>query len=143
MDVFKLEEITTQNGSPMQNNKIIFIKFEGRKKKLFFGLYFWHISSSFYSNFDQESSLDLELNSTSNKYPLGILLKDPSTPKNKKYLKTRNLIPHPTSSPNRNLSKHTRIYVKNTNKKVVLLMILIPKFILKKCLRPIRYFKFK
>ena len=31
----------------------------------------------------------------------------------------QNLIMHPTSSPNRNLSKNTRRYVENTNKKVV------------------------
>ena len=31
----------------------------------------------------------------------------------------RNLIPHPTSSPDLNLSKNTGRYVKNTNKKVV------------------------
>ena len=49
----------------------------------------------------------------------------------------------PTSSPNRNLSKNTGRYVKNTNKKSSFFMIPIPKFILKKCLRPIRYFKFK
>ena len=30
----------------------------------------------------------------------------------------QNLIPHPTSSPDRNLSKNTGRYVKNTNKKV-------------------------
>ena len=34
-------------------------------------------------------------------------------------------------------------YVENTNKQVVFFMIPIPKFILKKCLRPIQYFKFK
>ena len=56
-------------------------------KKLFFCLYFRHISPCFYSNFDRESLIDVELNSTSNEYPLGILLTDPATPKNKKYLK--------------------------------------------------------
>ena len=50
-------------------------------KKLLFCLYFWHISPCFYSNFDWESSLDAELNSSSNEYPLGILLTDPATPK--------------------------------------------------------------
>ena len=153
-------------------------------------MYFWHISSCFYSNFDRESSLDAELNSASNEYALGILLTDPATPKtrntwknmmmmhtfdgprypkNKKYLKKRdddpatpktrntwknmmmmsssrffryflflgsgvhqkyakkgtcwmqNLIPHPTSSPDQNLSKNTGRYVENTNKKVVFL----------------------
>ena len=60
----------------------------------------------------------------------------PRYPKNKKYLKKcdddvrqkvcrvgtcwmQNLIPHPTSSPDRNLSKNTGRYVENTNKKVV------------------------
>src|SRR5882757_10677542 len=51
------------------------------KKNYFFCLYFRHISPCFYSNFDHESSLDAELNSTSNEYPLGILLMDPATPK--------------------------------------------------------------
>ena len=41
------------------------------------------------------------------------------------------------------LSKNTRRYVKNTNKKSSFFMIPIPKFILKKCLRPIQYLKFK
>ena len=31
--------------------------------------------------------MDAELNSASNEYPLGIILTDPATPKNKKYLK--------------------------------------------------------
>ena len=35
----------------------------------------------FYSNFDRETSLDAELNSTSNEYPLDILSMDPATPK--------------------------------------------------------------
>ena len=56
-------------------------------KKLLFYLYFQHISLCFYSNFDWESLLDAELNSTSNEYPLGILL---DYPKNKKYLKKWN-----------------------------------------------------
>ena len=43
----------------------------------------------------------------------------------------------------RNLSKTTWRYVKNTNNKSSFFMIPIPKFILKKCLRPIWYFKFK
>ena len=30
----------------------------------------------------------------------------------------QNLVPHPTSSPNQNLSKSTGIYVENTNKKI-------------------------
>ena len=51
------------------------------KKKLLFCLYFQHISTCFYSNFDRESSLDAELNSASNEYPLGILLTDRATPK--------------------------------------------------------------
>ena len=86
---------------------MIFINFGGRKKKLLFCLYFRHISLCFYSNFDQESSLDAEFDSASNEYPHCILLMDPSTPKtrntwkmwwwfdgprypkNKKYLKKR------------------------------------------------------
>ena len=44
-------------------------------------MYFWHISPCFYSNFYQERSLDVEINYTSNKCPLGILLMNPATPK--------------------------------------------------------------
>ena len=51
------------------------------KKATFFCSYFQHISLCFYSNFERESSLDAELNSTSNEYPLWILLMYPSTPK--------------------------------------------------------------
>ena len=55
----------------------------------------------------------------------------------------QNLIPYPMSSPDLNLSKRTRRYVENTNKKSSFFMIPIPKVILKKCLRPIWYFKFR
>ena len=80
----------------------------------------------------------------------------PLYPKNKKYQKKcdakvcrvstrwmQNLISHPTSSHDRNLSKNTGRYVENTNKNNSFFMIPIPKFILKFCLRPIGYFKFK
>ena len=63
-------------------NKIIFINFWGRKEKNYFFDCIFDISPCFvYSNFDQESSLDVELNSTSNEYPLGIILMDPATQK--------------------------------------------------------------
>ena len=52
-------------------------------KKLPFCLYFRHISLCFYSNFNQDSSLDVELNSTSNEYPLGIHFTSPTTPPKK------------------------------------------------------------
>ena len=55
-------------------------------KKLLF-LYFQHISLFSYSNFDQESSLDAELNFASNEDPLDILFMGPLYPKNKKYPK--------------------------------------------------------
>ena len=54
---------------------------EEEKKKLPFCSYFRHISLWFYSNFISESSLAAEFNSTSNEYPLGILLTGPTTPK--------------------------------------------------------------
>ena len=57
------------------------------KKTIF--LYFWYISLWFYSNFDWERSLDVELNSTSNEYPLGILLTDPITPKKRNTWKNK------------------------------------------------------
>ena len=50
-------------------------------KKLFFCSYFRHISLCFYSNFYQDGSLDVELNSKSNEYPLNILFMGPTTPK--------------------------------------------------------------
>ena len=145
------------------------------KKSYFFCLYFQHISLCFYSNFDRESSLDAELISTSNGYPLGILLTDPATPKTRNTWKNvmkmssshffryflflgwqgpsnvcrvgtrwmQNLILHPRSSLDRNLSKNTGRYVENMNKKSSFFMIPIPKFIFKNCLIPIWYFKFK
>ena len=64
-------------------NKIIFINFGGRKEKTTFLFVFSTYFPVFYSNFDQESSLDAELNYASNEYPLGILLMGPSTPKSR------------------------------------------------------------
>ena len=60
---------------------------EEEKKKTTFCLYFRHISPCFYSNFDWERSLDAELNSASNEYPLNILLTDPATPKTRNTVK--------------------------------------------------------
>ena len=53
------------------------------------------------------------------------------------------LILHLGSSPDQNLSKSTGRYVKNTNKKSSFFMIPNPKFILKRCLRPIEYLNLK
>ena len=53
----------------------------------------------------------------------------------------RNLISHPTSSLDQNLSKTMGDMSKIQTKKVVFFMIPIPKFILKKCLRPITVFQ--
>ena len=53
----------------------------GIVKKTIFLFVFWTYLPVFYSNFDRESSLDAELNSTSNEYPLGILFIDPTTQK--------------------------------------------------------------
>ena len=98
-----LEKISTQNGSFNSNSNSMSscviqwnsLKFEihigikefsninwgiGIIKKLLFCSYFWHISLCFYSNLDQDRSLDMELNFASNEYPLGILLMDLSTP---------------------------------------------------------------
>ena len=58
---------------------------EGEKKNYFFVCIFDISPRVFYSNFDQESSLDAELNSTSNEYPLSIILMGLTT--QKKYLK--------------------------------------------------------
>ena len=51
------------------------------KRKLFFCLYFWHVSLCVYSNFKREISLDVEFNSTSKEYPHCILLMDLATQK--------------------------------------------------------------
>ena len=108
------------------------------KKTTFFCSYFRHISLCFYSNFDQESSLDVEFDSASNQYPHCIILTDPATPKTRNTWKMwwwchhhifsskvcsvgtrwmRNQILHPTSSPDQNLSKNTGRYVENMNTK--------------------------
>ena len=50
-------------------------------KKLLFLFVFSTYLPIFYSNFNWESSLDVELNSASNEYPLVILLTGPTTPK--------------------------------------------------------------
>ena len=55
----------------------------------------------------------------------------------------QNLILHPTSSFDQNLSKNTRRYVENTNKKSSFSMIPIPKFILKNYLRGAPFLNFK
>ena len=60
--------------------KIIFINFGGRKEKSTILFIFSTYFVVFLLNFDRESSLDVELNSTSNEYALGILLMGPATP---------------------------------------------------------------
>ena len=54
---------------------------EEERKKLLFVFVFSTYLPVFYSNFDQESSLDVEFDSASNKYPHCIILTDPATPK--------------------------------------------------------------
>ena len=61
--------------------KSYFLILEEEWKNYFFCLYFWHISLCFKSNYEQQCSLDVEFNSTSNEYPQCILLTDPATPK--------------------------------------------------------------
>ena len=51
------------------------------KKNYFFCPYFRHISLCFYSNFDQESSLDAEFDNASKNYPHCILLINLTSPK--------------------------------------------------------------
>ena len=117
-----------------------------KRKLLFFCSYFQHISLCFYLDFKRESSLDAKFNFASKEYPNYILLTDPATPKTRNTWKMwwhhhifryflflgqqgpskvcrvgtrwmQNLIPHPTSSPDWDLSKNTGRYVENTNKK--------------------------
>ena len=54
------------------------IKKNKQVKKLLFNSYFQLISMWFYSNFNRDHLLDGEFNSTSNEYPLDILLVDPA-----------------------------------------------------------------
>ena len=77
----------------------------------------------FYSNLDQESSLDADLNFASNEYPLGILLMCPATPKTRNTWKKRD---------DGNLSKNTGRYVENTNKKAVFFYDTYPQIYIKK-----------
>ena len=77
-----------KNGAPLKQNFNINLDIGIRKKNYFFCSYFRHISLCFYSNFDRESLLDVELNFASNEYPLGILLMDPTTPKTRNTWKT-------------------------------------------------------
>ena len=53
----------------------------------------------------------------------------------------QNLIPHPTSYPNRNLSKNTRRYVKNTNKKSSFFYDTYPQIYIKKVFRTYTVFQ--
>ena len=64
------------------------------KQKLLFCSYFRHISLWFYSNFDRESSLDAEFDSTSNEYPHCILLMDPTTTKTRNTWKNMMMSTH-------------------------------------------------
>ena len=83
-----LEKISTQNRPPKKNNKIIFINFGGRKKTTFFVCIF-DISPCEFTQISIERAHWMQ-----------------------------NLIPHPTSYPDQNLSKKTGRYVENTNKKI-------------------------
>ena len=59
-----------------------------KSEENYFFNYFLLISMWFYSNFDQEHSLDGEFNSASNEYPHGILLVDPAPRKTRNTWKT-------------------------------------------------------
>ena len=61
------------------------------KKNYLFCSYFRHISLCFYSNFNWESSLDLEFDSESNDYPQSILFTDPATPKTRNKEQVKNI----------------------------------------------------
>ena len=58
-------------------------------KKLLFCWYFRHISPCFYSNFDRESLLDVESNSTSNEYHWAYFWRTPQPQKQEIPKKTR------------------------------------------------------
>ena len=110
-------------------------------------MYLRHISPCFYSKFRSGELVGCGIKFLIHRVPTRHTFDGHRYPKNKKYLKKWNddviisffqvflvfgvagsvksmpsgysLIPHPTSSLDRNLGKNTRRYVKNTNKKVV------------------------
>ena len=53
----------------------------------------------------------------------------------------QDLIPHPTSSPDRNLSKNTGRYVENTNKKSSFFYDIYPQFYIKKVFKTYQVFQ--
>ena len=98
-----LEEISTQNGPPKENNKIIFINFGGRNEKNYFFVRIFDISPCGFTQIMCGRDRWMQ-----------------------------NLIPHPTSSPDRNLSKNTERYVENTNKKCSFFYDTYPQIYIKK-----------
>ena len=80
----------------------MFINFRGRKEKNYLFVCIFYISSCVFTRISIERAHWMQ-----------------------------NLIPHPMSSLDENLSKNTGRYVENTNKKSSFFMIPIPKFILK------------
>ena len=97
-------------------NKIIFINFGGRKENYFF-LFIFYISPHVFTQISIGRARWMW------NYPMSThsayFWRTPLPQKQEIPEKRDDLIPHPTSSPDQNLSKNMGRYVKNTNKKVV------------------------
>ena len=80
---YPLEEISTQNGPPKENNKVlIFINFGGRKEKTIFFVRIFDISPCVFTQISIGRARWMpKSNSASNKYPLGVILMGPAIPK--------------------------------------------------------------
>ena len=110
---------------------------EEEKKKTTFLFVFSTYLPMFLLKFRSRELIGCEIKFRIQRVPTRHTFDGPCYPKNKKYLKKHD------DDIGRNLSKNTGRYVENTNKNNSFFMIPIPKFILKFCLRPIGYFKFK
>ena len=77
-----LEEISTQNGPPKENNKIISINFGGRKEKKYFFVRIFDISPCVFTQISIET-----YQFCIQRVPIMHTFNGPRYPKNKKYLK--------------------------------------------------------
>ena len=115
-----LEEISTQNGPPKENNKIIvkiinliFINFGGKKKQTTFCVCIFDISPCVFTQISISRARWMQ-----------------------------NQLLQPTSSPDRNLSKNTERYVENTNKKCSFFYDTYPQIYIKKLFKRWSFFEF-
>ena len=88
MESTPLKEISTQNGPPKENNKIIFINFGGRKeKKLLFLFVFSTYLPVILIKFRSGYLIGCEIKFRIQQVPIRHTFDEPRYPKNNKYLK--------------------------------------------------------